>query len=459
MPAKRHHAQPCAFWIALLLLAASCRALLAQSTYPPPAHATLRDWEEQARLAIFDRSGSYFGRTSDRGILQRFNETMDFEYHIDLVSYGFSLSDVYDWYRHTGGARFWAGSIDHRRLIQQADLSASVALGAAWAVDLFLTHQQTLEVQRNLLRLRFRRRLFDGRAHAFLLGTLKADKPEADIEVGFTWFLGPGELTLAFAALDLFSDFIYKTLEIGPPVADTALDYTAHPYTARLALDISLGRQFRAEAYALAMTPTTVRAESQTVRDEGFTQDERYAYAGGLLEWSPSSRTALGGFGNRVRARLGRSRLPLGRPEDDFDLTERTSQLGLYGIHRFSGRFSTEAWLARVWRSEDRVRPDTSAAPNVDYADRAWAGRTLLTYRARNGFRGDLSLDFLTREIVERDDVPGVGGLDRDNFRLRFGLGWQFEAGAQFMLGASIDLDDSRGRGFDGAYGRFVLYW
>jgi len=460
MPGERHPAQRGRrFWIVLLLAAASSRALLAQSGYAPPAHATLRGWEEQARLAIFDRSGSYFGRTSDRGILQRFNEQMDFEYHIDLISYGFSLSDTYDWHRHTSGARFWAGSIDHRRLIQHADISASVALGTAWAADVFLTHHETLEAQRNLLRLRFRRKLFGERAHAFLLGTLKADKPEADVELGLSWSLGPGELTLAFAALDLFSDFIYQTLEVGPSIADSTLDYTSHPYTARIALDLPLGRQLRVEAYALALTPTRVIAESQTSAGVGFSQDERYAYLATLLEWSPSPRTAVGGFGTWVRSRLGRNRLWLGRAEDDFELMERTWQLGLYAIHHLSSRLSSETWLARVWRTEERLRPDTTVAPNLDYEDRACAGYTTLTYRTRAGFRGELGLDFLTRDIVQPGDVPGAAALDRDNYRLRLGLGWHVDSTALFTLGFGVDLDDSRGRGFDGAYGRFRLYW
>ena len=50
------------------------------------ARGTLRGWEEQVRLAIFDRGGSLDGRLSDRGMLQRFNERMDSEYHLDVIS-------------------------------------------------------------------------------------------------------------------------------------------------------------------------------------------------------------------------------------------------------------------------------------------------------------------------------------------------------------------------------------
>ncbi|UCC73352.1 MAG: hypothetical protein JSV86_01955, partial [Gemmatimonadota bacterium] len=82
-----------------LLLASTPEPAEAQADSLYSAHATLRGWEERARLAIFDRSGSYFGRTSDQGILQRFNEKMDSEYPLDLISSTFSLGETYEWYQ------------------------------------------------------------------------------------------------------------------------------------------------------------------------------------------------------------------------------------------------------------------------------------------------------------------------------------------------------------------------
>jgi hypothetical protein len=115
------------------------------------AHATLQGWEESARLSIFDRSGSYFGRTSDRGILQRFNEKMDSEYPLDLISSSFSLGETYEWYQREDGVRFWAGSINHLQLIQHGDAKAAVSLGGTWTVGAHFIHDESLEAQRNLM--------------------------------------------------------------------------------------------------------------------------------------------------------------------------------------------------------------------------------------------------------------------------------------------------------------------
>ena len=262
--------------------------------------------------------------------------------------------------------------------------------------------------------------------------------------------------TIALAALDVFSDFNFQVLKPDASVVDTTLNYTKHPFTIRGAFDLPLGNQFRTEAYALLLRPTEVVAESQLGPDEGFTQVERYAYAGGLVEWAPSMRTALGFQATWVRAHSEREPLPLGQPTDDFELTEETSRVGLYAIHQFLSSIGVEGWIARVWRAEDRLRPDTTVAPSTSYSDRTWAGRNSFIYRAHSGFRGELGLDFTLRDTSGPTPVPTLTPLDRDNVRLRFDLSWHFGSRAFFLLGANLDLDSG---GFDGAHGRFMLNW
>jgi hypothetical protein len=424
-----------------------------------PVGATLRLWEENRWLTIYDRSGSYFGRVSDAGILQRFNALMDFEYHIDVISYTPSLTETRDWYQRDDGARAWGGSLNHLKLLAEGHFKVSVPLGATWTTDIRFIRQETLEAQRSLLWIRFAHDMLDKRLRAFARSTLSFDKSEIDFELGLVWRWMPGELAVSLGALDLFSDVIFQGLKIGPAIAPLALDYTSKPYTGRIAVDLPLGPRLRLEAYGLALTPTEVMVESQTRTDSGFVQQERYAYTGGLLEWTPSLSTALGAYATWVRARLGRTPLRDGAPEDAFDLTEKTWQLGVYGIDRLSRRFSLEVWIQRMWRTEDRLRPDTTVAPQIEYEDRSWGGRATVTYQAPGGFKADLGFDFLDRDIVKEDDVPGLSALRRDNSRLRFAAGWRFGRRALFLVGFNRDLDDSDGRGFDGAFGRFALYW
>ena len=433
----------------------SSQAYAVQSDSLRVARATLRDWEQQMRLAIFDRGGSFSGRTGDRGILERFNEAMDAEYDLDVISSTFSLTETYEWYQRANGARYWGGSIDHLQLVQGADLRTEVPLGGTWSADVWFTHEHSLRVRRNLLWLGFSKRFSEHGTRAFLQGTLSAEKPEADIEAGFVWSSGRSEVTFAIAALDLFSDLIYQDLEVDPRIEDQALDYTAHPFTARLAADLSLGPTFRIEAFGLILTPTTLLVESQTRPGTGFEQDERYAYAGGQLAWQPSQRSAIGGFATWVRARTHRAPLSTGSPDDDFDLTESSWSAGIYAIHRFQARFALESWLAHVWRDEDRLLPD-AATTGIAYMERTWASRNSLIYRAASGFRGDLGLDFTARNADDPAPVPTLEPLEKNNFRLRGDLGWHFDGRAMFLVGGNLDLDEMS---FDGAHGRFMLFW
>jgi hypothetical protein len=432
----------------------------AQTDSLPPARATLRGWEEQRWLTIFDRAGSYYGRFSDRGILQRFNQAMDSEYRLDLISFHPSLSEVYDWYQRGTGVRAWAGSFDHVRLALQGEFKARVPLGAGWATDVRFTQQDNLNVKRSLIWLGFQKDLFNGTGQAYAMGLVSAIKPDIDIEVGYSFLPRMGVITLAFGALDLFSDFIYQGLEVDPEVTDTTLDHTSRPYTFKLALDLQVARRFRLEGYGLAMTPTQIVVESQGNPGSGFVQDERYAYAGGLVEWEPSVRTAVGSFGTWVQARIERAAMPDGRAEDDFDLTEMTTQLGLFGIHRLSGRFSTELWVARVWRAEDRIRPDTTAGENIEYEDRSWAGRADFNYSANSGFNATLGLDFLAQDVIGPDRVPG-SLQERDHARVRFDFAWRFSDRAFFLLGTNLDLDGDGQNilSFDGGHGRIAFYF
>lgn len=435
-------------------------ALQGQVDSGEAVHATLRGWEDNARLTIFDRSGSFHGRLSDRGILQRFTELLDHEYTLDLVSFGFSLTEDYRWYTNRHGARAWGGSINHRFLAQSAEFAGTVPVGEAWAFDVLFNFEETLQADRALVRAGFRGSFAEDKVTGFVTGYLKADKPEMDFELGLTLKPGRSNITVAFAALDLFNDLIYQQLGVGPPIAPQSLDYTKHPLTARVAADIPLGRFFRTEVYGLYMTPSQLVVTEQPAEDSSFVQDERYAYAGALLEWAPARHTALGAIATYVDAGSDRSFLDPSASPNAFDLTERTARVGAYGI-RTLGRFEIEGRFAHEWRIENRLRADTTASPSTEYEDRAWVGRTSISYRARSGFRADVGFDFVLRDVVKAADLPG-DDLDAEDIRLRFDLGWNFGETAMFVAGWKADLDGQQETALgvlDGAHGRFQVFW
>jgi hypothetical protein len=290
---------------------------------------------------------------------------------------------------------------------------------------------------------------------------LEADKPDIDLELGLQLKPGNNDITVAFGALDLASDLIYQRLGVRPDRAPQRLDYTQHPFTTRVAIDVPIASQFRAELYGLVMFPSHVRVISQTATDSSFTQGERYAYAGGLLEWAPTPQTAVGAFGTWVGAELDRVTLDQGPSTDDFRLTEQTGQIGVYGMHRIVSRLVAEVRLGHEWRVENRRRPDPTVAPTTDYEDRSLIGRATMTYRAKTGFRAGLGFDFLGRNVIGTDSVPGAF-QEANNTRVRFDIGWHINHSAMFVLGVNADLDGDGGAThtrFDGAHVRFQLFW
>jgi hypothetical protein len=209
--------------------------------------------------------------------------------------------------------------------------------------------------------------------------------------------------------------------------------------------------------------PATVRAYRQVAPDSGFRQDEHFGMAAGLIEWRVLPRMRAGGLARWVRTVMDRSPLPLGRPEDDFRLVERTTQVGGFVLFQPSPRWRAESWLLREFRpqtKESRVDPQL----DVDYEDRAWRSQTLVRYLALVGLKIEAALELDVRDVIRGlGQVPSIDpSLGRHNTRLRLELGWRF--GNRFWLdgGYRIDLDGDAGTdhgSFDGAHGRAVVFW
>jgi hypothetical protein len=439
----------------LILVACSRPAsAVAQGVACGPRGVTLRGWEEEARISILDREGSSDGRFSERGMLQRFHPLMDAEYRLDLISSGFPLDEECAWYRADSGARFWAGSIDHLRLIQVGQIKARVPLGSSWGARVEHLHEETLQAQRNLLRVGFEHLLADGAGRVFLSGTMIPVKPQSDLELGISWLPGGREVTVAVAALDVFSDAVYQVLGVGPALADTTLDHLSHPFTARILLDLPLHSRLRVEAFGLFLTSTRVRVEPRGEPWSGFEQAEGYAYGGGLLEWTPGGQTALGGLSTWRRGHTERMPVEgeLTGSTEAFELVEETWQVGAFVVHDLSSHLRVRGWLVREGQEERRERVPYPSS----YRERSWLMRADLTYRAAGGFHGELGLDTTARSGRGPLPVTPIEPLLRSDRRLRGDLGWRFGERALFVLGANLDLDAGE---FDGGHGRFALYW
>ena len=449
-------------WVAALALAVAVPVPAAAQGDSASPHATVLGWSDRTWLYALDRGAVDGGRLNDLGWLMRFHPEIDDEQAIDEISVYPALGDDYAWRSRENGVRYWGGSINHRDLIAGMELKARVGLGRGWRVGFTFDLEDRPGLDRNLPRFSVEKRWTPG-IFAFGEGTLDALKPEMDVTVGGGWRDGAGEVRGSLTVLDAFSDVIYQGLVVWAGFADTALDYETRPYALRGTAHRRLGARVRVELDVGAALPSTVRAYRQVAPDSGFRQDEQFGMAAGLVEWTVVKSVRAGALATWVRTVMDRTPLPLGRPADDFRLTERTTQVGGFLLAQISPRWRAESWLVREFRPQTKTyRTDT--LPDVDYEDRAWRAQVLVRYLARFGLKAETALEVDRRDVVRgAGTVPSIDlTLGRHNARLRLELGWRF--GDRFWVdgGYRIDLDGDQGTdhgSFDGAHGRATLFW
>ncbi len=430
-------------------------------------HFTIAEWADATWLYLLDRGAVDGGRLGDRGTLQRFHPGIDSEHRLDLISSRFSVSEEYVWHSRPQGVRYWGGSIQHRDVVAGVNLKAAVPLGGAWSARVRFDKEDGPQVERNYLRIAFQRDWSSGLFSIFE-GSLVPMKPEMDITVGGGWRDASGEATVSLTWLDTFNDAIYQGLVVFSGFADTAIDYEAQAFAVRASLKRSVGSHLRLEGDLGIQLPARIRAYRQVAPDSGFRQEERFAQAAALAEWSFSHRVRAGGFATYVRAVSDRTPLSQSDALDDFRLVEKTTNVGGFVLADITRRWRVEAWLARNWRPELRdyrsgaaPAPTPAPATDVDYEDRSWIGQAVLGYRANSGFRASAAFEVDLGEVKRgADQVPSVDGLGQDETRVRVDLGWDVSNRFAVAAGSNWDLDgDGSGKRFDGAHGKFVLYW
>ena len=75
--------RPAVAFLSIAVASIAVAASAAAQSDSLPLQATLAGWAEDTWLRLLDRDAARDGRLSDRGILQRFNSTIDPDYQIN----------------------------------------------------------------------------------------------------------------------------------------------------------------------------------------------------------------------------------------------------------------------------------------------------------------------------------------------------------------------------------------
>ena len=430
-------------------------------------HATLSGWDESNWLQFLNRDAADGGRMSTLGILQRFHENIDFEYEMDRLTSQFSLVEDYSWYRlQDDGVRWRGGSINKRDILTRVQFKTTISIGKSWDFKLRFDKKVSPVTDRSRLTFAFDKSWNSG-LFAFAKGSLDALKTDSDVEFGVGWrssaLTNPRhEARLSLAVVDWANNLVYVRLNAAEQTPiDSTLAYDKQPLALRGSVSSGITQTLRLEAFGALAAPSTLDQYEGFTPDQGIRHEERFGYAGGLVEWSIRPNLRIGGFGTYIEARTVRSALSADQGVEEYRLVEATTNLGAFGLFGMGKSWHLEAIIARNWRPEERDYVD-STLTDVDYLDQSWTGKLLARRSAPRGLMTDLGFYWDARDIARgAGQVPSAGNLGWHNYRLNVMVGWRFNVNFMFLIGAGLDMDalpQIQGL-FDGLKARFTVVW
>ncbi|MDE2983548.1 MAG: hypothetical protein OXU69_02485, partial [Gemmatimonadota bacterium] len=274
----------------------------------------------------------------------------------------------------------------------------------------------------------------------------------ADVEVALARSWRDGEdrswaLEVRLAALDTFNEVIFQGLGVRADDVDAHYDYAGVPLAARTTLRAAASR-WRAELHAGSSRRSEVRVTFPATGRDPFTQFERVAFLGALLQVTPLERVTMALHGTWARADTERraSASPLG-----FTLREQTVTLGARARTRLNPAWAVETEVVRVRRPEWRT--PATGAPR-EHRDREVFARAALVRYPEAGWTARLAYT-----LLDRDAGFLAPWLTARNHRLITEAGHRLRSGFEVTAGAGWDLDHFGRAPFDGGLLRLSAGW
>ncbi len=418
------------------------------------AIATLAAWADQVWLSLLDRDGAYYGRLAEEGIFQRFNPRMNDEYELEIRGSLFHPGEDARWAEKPNGFRVAGASISHPHILNFVDWRQEIHVSGP--VDLMARYrrERSLTARRDYPSVGMRWRDVLGTPWTAQVGIgVHFFKPSADVEVALARSWRDGEdrswgLEVRLAALDAFNEAIFQGLGVRADDVDAHYDYTGAPLAARTTLRAAASR-WRAELHAGSSRRSEVRVTFPATGQAPFTQLERVAFLGALLQVTPLERVTAALYGTWARADTERRRASSSGP--GFTLREQTVTVGARARTRLNPLWAVETELERVGRPESRA--PGGGAPR-EHRDREVFARTALVRYPEAGWTSRLAY-----ALLDRDAGYLAPWLTAQNHRLITEAGHRFRSGFEVTAGVSWDLDHFGLAPFDGGHLRLSAGW
>ena len=417
------------------------------------AVATLATWADHVWLSLLDRDGAYYGRLAEEGVFQRFNPEMHAQYELEIRGSLFHPGEDARWAELPNGLRIAGASISHPHILNVVDWRQEIHVSGS--VDLMARYrrERSLTARRDYPWVGMRWRDVLGTSWNAQVGIgVHYFKPSADVEFALARSWRDREdrswtLEVRLAALDAFNEAIFQGLGVRADEVDAHYDYAGAPLAARTTLRAAASR-WRAELHAGSSRRSEVQVTFPATGLAPFTQFERVAFLGALLQVAPLERVTLALYGAWARADTERLAPASGL---GFTLREQTVTVGARARTRLSWPWAVETELERVRRPEWR---SPAGGARREHRDRAVFARAALVRYPEAGWTSRLAYAHLDRDAGYL--APRLTG---QNQRLITEAGHRFRSGFAVTAGVSWDVDNFGRAPFDGGHLRLSAGW
>lgn len=435
-------------------------------------HGTLRAWANDHRLQVLDRHHAFGDRFYDRGVFRRITPKMDREYAIDLLSYGFSPIQDYQWARLESGMRMRMGSIVRAKWDIRTEFKHNARLADRHSLQIDAVMRQAPPAERSFVEIGYNWEVAPHH-HVGVRHTLTQYKPDFDgsifYQYGNDW---RGKARAELTVQNAYNNFIFDVLGTHPKDEPYVRSYRRQPMLAQIALASPARYPLRAELYAGWQPQSAYVMQSERDSTMRYRDRKTLHYLGALAEYDVGPMT-VGLMYQRDASTLDREGLRRG-VTSDYRTEQRFERGGGYVIGSW-WKLRGEAWFFLEdyydrQRGED-FQLSTLDGP-IDWTEYRKHYRVRVSYIPQpTGVYAALEYLALSRRLNHEAASQMASQWTRNwytlgpsNYRTTAMLGYRFGRGA-FTLGINYDLDGDRtfkdpaAKRFDNGFFRFSLAW
>jgi hypothetical protein len=473
---------------AVLFLASAAETAFSQK------RMSLAGWEYSVQQMILGQHHNYGGPLNTRGMFLFSTRPMSKEHDLDLVTYGFTPWDDYDWYYGKGNSfRAYAGSFDLGEFLHGVELRNYISASDRITIPLQINRQYDMRSDRMLIWLGMEYAVNAEKSH--VVGFRQSlSEQKADLDAKFFYRYGSlqtGGVQVEFTFIDWANNAINNLGSFRGTDYTDSRKYLQLPYLISLKSVTPVWHNLRGELMAGFRTRSRAKVGSVNDVDKNSLDVFSGNYAGVLAEWAIKP-VSVGVSWMHLFSEFSRTNFT-DHYEEEIDMNTHQYQgiLGGYLVLNY-GNLSL-ANQVRYAVGNDRENnihvvpspkdPDMRHAP-YDYHEKRWTMRSRLGYLPPDrGFTAAIEFsaeyrDFysdMQHEIdgikVEAFDYRQVYSITPSNERLTLLLGFRFSPVSRLELGVSYDVDGDKYSGstglrtatprtkFDGGFGRLVICW